>query len=101
VAAGVLSSYSREHERESDILGLRYMARAGYDPQAFTEFLRKMRDHARVEARRRGKSPDEADATSWLSTHPAPSERVEQATVEAAKYNVRQPMLAGDVYLGK
>jgi predicted Zn-dependent protease len=101
LAAGVLSSYSREHEREADTLGLRYMSRAGYDPQAFIEFLRKMRDHARLEAVRRGKSPDEVDATNYLATHPAPSERVERASAEAANVRVQQPMLAGDIYLGK
>lgn len=101
VAAGVLSSYSREHEREADTLGLRYMSRAGYDPQAFVEFLRKMRDHARLEALRAGRSPDEIDSFNYLATHPAPSERVERATAEAAQYSPKQPMLARDIYLGK
>src|SRR5690606_28571709 len=101
VAAGVLSSYSREHERESDTLGMRYMSRAGYDPQAFVEFLRKMRDHARLEAVRAGKSPDEVDSYNYLATHPEPSERVERATAEAAQYSPKRPMLARDIYLGK
>jgi len=101
VAGGVLSSYSREHEHEADQLGIRYMARAGYDPAASVAFLSKMRDEARLQARRRGKSPDEVDEFNYLATHPAPLERVQRASQLAAGTRVANPMLAGDIYLDK
>lgn len=34
-------AYSREHEREADILGVLYAHRAGYDPLALAEFFQK------------------------------------------------------------
>ena len=100
-ASGVLRSYSREHELEADSLGLRYMSRAGYDPAAMVEFLSKMRDDSRLEAKRLGKSPDEVDAFNYLATHPAPRERVERASAQASGQRVANPMLARDIYLRK
>lgn len=101
VAQSVLRSYSREHELESDRLALRYMSRAGYDPQAMVTFLKKMRGDSRLEARRLGQSPDKVDATNYLATHPAPIERVQKASALAIQYRVARPMLAKDVYLRK
>lgn len=101
VARSVLRGYSREHELESDRLALRYMSRAGYDPSAMVDFLRKMRDQSRLEAKRLGKSPDKVDATNYLATHPAPIERVRKASVLAGEYRVARPMRARDIYLRK
>ena len=101
VAQSVLSGYSREHELESDRLALRYMNRAGYDPQAMVDFLRKMRGQSQLEARRLGQSPDKVDATNYLATHPAPIERVRKASALAGQYKVARPMLARDIYLKK
>ena len=99
VAQSVLRSYSREHELESDRLALRYMSRAGYDPRAMVDFLKKMRGEARLEAKRRGQSPDKVDATNYLATHPAPIERVREASAWAGRYRVAKPMLARDIYM--
>ncbi|MEE8332473.1 MAG: M48 family metalloprotease [Alphaproteobacteria bacterium] len=99
VAGGVLSSYSREHEYEADQLGIRYMTRAGYDPSASVEFLRKMRDEARFQAKRLGRSPDKVDEFNYLATHPAPSDRVARAARLATAARVADPMLAAGIYL--
>lgn len=101
VATGALASFSREHESEADELGIRYLARAGYDPAAATRFLNKLRAYSRLEARRHGKSPDEVDQFNYLATHPAPIERVQETTQIAARTSVRDPMTARDVYLAK
>tara|TARA_R110000868_G_scaffold4950_7_gene30798 strand:+ start:7186 stop:8658 length:1473 start_codon:yes stop_codon:yes gene_type:complete len=78
---GLIASYSRDQEYESDTLGVRYLAAAGYDPYAQGDFLAAMDVNARAEAIIAGKS-DEARA-DWLSSHPATPERVAAARREA------------------
>ncbi|MHA1108150.1 MAG: M48 family metalloprotease, partial [Alphaproteobacteria bacterium] len=100
LAQGLLQSFSREHEHESDDLGIRYMVRAGYDPLAMAAFLRKLRADSRLQARLRGKSPDKIDQFNYLATHPAPIERVRRAEANARGKRRRNAMLAEDIYLG-
>lgn len=61
---GILK-YSRDHETEADTVGLRYAARAGYDPRAAVTFWRKM------EAANSGPS-----VPRFLSTHPPTQDRI-------------------------
>lgn len=64
--------FSRDDERQSDDLGLRYMQRAGYDPREMTGVFETL---ARVsQAQGGGRIP------GWLSTHPASENRVERIT---------------------
>ncbi len=100
-AVGLLQSFSRENEFESDDLGVRYLARAGYDPGAMAGFLRKLRAHSRLSAQLRGESPEKVDRFNYLATHPAPVERVNRAEANARATRVRAPMTAQDVYYGK
>ena len=93
-----LMSFSREEESEADSLGIRYMARVGYDPQAMVSFLAKLRDEARFEARLHGQPADTVDQFNFLASHPAPIERVQKTSAEAAAVRVKDPMLAQDVY---
>ena len=65
-ASGALSgllirSYSRDQEFESDMLGGRYLARAGYDTAAMAGFLTQLQAHSRLEAQLAGQ-PEKADA---------------------------------------
>ena len=96
--AGLLSSFSREHEFQSDELGVRYLARVGYDPNAMAGFLRKLRANSQLSARLRGDSPDKVDKFNYLATHPAPVERVRRAARLAAAKRVAKPMTAQRVY---
>lgn len=69
-AALIHGKYSRDAEREADYFGMRYMARAGYDPQAAVKlqetFVRLSKDHPH----------------NWLeglfASHPPSEERVEE-----------------------
>jgi predicted Zn-dependent protease len=77
-AQAYLQSFSREQELEADMLGVRYLARAGYDPAAMTSFLRKLQANDKLEAALKGDSGKEK-SFSIMSTHPRTSERVAQA----------------------
>ena len=63
--------YGREDELESDMLGVRFMVDAGYDPRSMTGVMRILEKAAG------GKKPPE-----FMSTHPDPGNRVER--IEAA-----------------
>lgn len=58
-------AYSREHETEADVVGLRFAAKAGYDPRAAISFWQKMA------AKETGGRPPK-----FLSTHPPSAERI-------------------------
>ena len=62
---GILLPYGREHETEADLIGLRYMAEAGYDPQEAIEFWKRF---SAVTAN--GAPPE------FLSTHPGGTTRI-------------------------
>lgn len=62
---GILLPFSRAQETEADILGLRYMAAAGFDPQAAVELWQNM-------AQAGG-----GGVPVFLSTHPSGAQRIE------------------------
>ena len=78
-----LSSYSRSQEHESDDLGIRYLARAGYDTNGMAGFLKQLEASAALEAKETGKK---SNVPSYLSTHPVTAERVKRSIAEAAKF---------------
>lgn len=71
---GVLYPFSREHETEADIIGLYYMARAGYDPRESIAFWQRM-----AEASSGGQPPE------FASTHPSHDTRIERLKHEMPK----------------
>lgn len=74
--------YSRDQEREADSLGVRYLARAGYDTQASGDILQSLGAQTSLEARLAGQ--DGREPAGWLSTHPATADRVARIRREAA-----------------
>ena len=67
--------FSRDAEREADYLGLQYMYKAGYDPNAFVSFFEKIEAEERHHP---GSIP------KVFSTHPPTPERVQKAQEEIA-----------------
>ncbi|MEX0810374.1 MAG: M48 family metalloprotease [Dongiaceae bacterium] len=97
-AAVYLQSYSREQEFESDLLGVRYLSRAGYDPQAMSTFLASMLESSRLDAQLAGRA-GAADEFSIFQTHPRTADRVQRAIQQAAGSEVADPVLNADRYL--
>ena len=73
-----IASFSRQQELEADQIGVRTVAKAGFDPYGATRFLGSLERSARLSAR-----PDGKNNVDFLSTHPATPERVQAALLAA------------------
>jgi predicted Zn-dependent protease len=74
--------FSRGFEAEADYLGLQYLYKSGYDPQAFTAFFEK------IEAQEKKKPGTLSKA---FDTHPPTPDRVERSQEEIEKILPPQP----------
>ena len=77
VTLAVTLPHSRDMEREADLVGVRLMARACFDPNGAARAFRKIQDARSLDGA--GVSRLEA----YLSTHPLDDERVRNASVYA------------------
>jgi len=68
--------YSREYEREADLLGAQIMARAGFDPREMANMFQT------IERQGGSRGPE------WLSDHPNPGNRHDAINREAAMLRV-------------
>ncbi|MBA2779375.1 M48 family metallopeptidase [Billgrantia kenyensis] len=62
---GILLPFSRRHETEADIIGVRLMADAGFDPRASLELWENM------------SAEGGARPPAWMSTHPSHGQRTQ------------------------
>lgn len=76
-ATGAVAKFSRDDERESDRLGIRYMYEAGYDPNGMASMFEELL----AEGRRRPSSLEQ-----FFSTHPLTQDRIRDAQKQAAQY---------------
>jgi Zn-dependent protease with chaperone function len=80
-----MMKYSRDYERQADLLGVQIMARAGYDPTALAAMFE------RIQKEGGGGGPQ------WLSSHPNPGNRTQYILAEAKQVQVApRPSDAGD-----
>ncbi|HEX3438665.1 MAG TPA: M48 family metallopeptidase [Pseudacidobacterium sp.] len=68
--------FSREFESQADYLGLQYMYRAGYDPQAFVTFFEKIQNLEKTKPGAVAKA---------FSNHPQTPDRIQHTQEEIAK----------------
>jgi Zn-dependent protease with chaperone function len=68
----ILLKYSRDFEKQADLLGSQIMARAGYNPRALAHMFET------IERESKG-----GGGPQWLSSHPNPGNRTEYITKEA------------------
>ena len=64
-AQGFMLKYSRDHERDADEWGLRYMVRMDYDPHGFVTFFEKL-------------AGDGPQLPEFLLTHPHADDRIDR-----------------------
>ncbi len=80
VAEGFLTVHTRDEEREADFLGVRGMARAGFDPQGMVTMFQKLQ---RIEER------DASLLGTLFSDHPDAQERIANTRYEIARMKRR------------
>lgn len=66
--------YSRKYETEADLVGARYMAKAGYDPRTAIILWRRAAEKRKAEGK--------VDATNILASHPASGDRAKRLEQE-------------------
>lgn len=86
VGRSAIARFSRTDETEADVLGLRYMAAAGYDPDAMASMFETL-----LALRQRQPSRFER----WLQTHPLTEDRIAAARA-GAEGLPDQPLPASD-----
>jgi predicted Zn-dependent protease len=92
-------SYSREQEMEADTLGIRYLARAGYEPGATASFLARLDAQAKLETELSGLPSGEADTMSFTATHPRTLDRVRAAEALAGEIAGKPTATNEEAYL--
>ena len=75
-----LARFSQVQELEADAIGIKTLAKAGFDPFAASRFLSSMARYAEYRAQRPNASSSKPD---FLSTHPSTPERIDFAIREA------------------
>ena len=83
----LLLKYSREFEKQADLLGAQIMARAGYDPRALAQMF---------ETIERASQSTGGSGPQWLNSHPNPGNRTQYINKEAEALSIaRAPDTSG------
>jgi beta-barrel assembly-enhancing protease len=76
----VVLRYSRDFEKDADLLGSQIMARAGYDPRALAHMFETIEKESN--------SSGGGGTPQWLSSHPNPGNRTQYITKEAQSLTI-------------
>lgn len=89
--------FSRDHERQSDDLGVEYATKVGYDARQMSNFFHTL-DQMQSKS-------DQGGLPDWFSTHPNPADRVVDVKKKAeewrTKVNTADLKVNRDVYLNR
>ncbi|MDQ4419064.1 M48 family metalloprotease [Sphingobium sp. DEHP117] len=88
--------FSRSQEYEADDLGIRYLAKGGYDPKALSSMLASLAAQSALDARISGQTKDMPE---WASTHPDPASRVQRALQRARDTGSTNTLRNRDAFL--
>lgn len=77
-----LAAFSRNQELQADVIGIRMLGEAGYDPYAAARFLESMAAYSRF----RSGDPDDDPQMDFLASHPAAPQRIELARGHARSF---------------
>ncbi len=92
-----IASFSREQELEADQIGIKSVARAGYDPYGAARFLTALGEWSALSSSTSERSADRPD---MMATHPSTPERVAQAQAEARSLgSLADAVIGRDAYL--
>lgn len=91
-----ISSYSRKQENQADELGVRYLYKAGYDPNAMAQFLTNLDRSSKLETEENG---NKNAGFSYFSTHPQTDGRAAEATTLANTYPVNAKEIGREQYM--
>ena len=75
----LLLRYSRDFEKQADLLGAQIMAKAGYDPRALAHMFETIAREAKSSG---------GGAPQWMSSHPDPGNRTQYITQEARSLTI-------------
>lgn len=79
--------FSRDAERQADLMGAQILARAGYDPMAMAHFFEQLREM-------QGRDPSGLE--KFFSSHPAPADRSDHVQREVRMLQVKaRPPVGG------
>ena len=84
-------NFTQSNEQEADRVGLRTLAKAGFDPYASSEFLQKLADQSRFSSK-----PPEI-----LMTHPLPNSRLSDIRNRSLQYSKKNIIPSLNYYLAK
>lgn len=76
-----LINFTRENEKEADLVGIESLAAAGFDPRGMSQFFKKLSQSTRYYG---------SDIPEYLRTHPLTESRMMEASRRAHAYPYRQ-----------
>ena len=85
MATAIIQGYGREAELQSDELSIRYLTRAGYDPNATIGILKTLKRLDELDTKEKTDAGEKVEKYHGaFSTHPKTENRIKEAITEAA-----------------